>query len=253
MEDKYYFLGLIVDDFLDDNNLHNSFFAKAFKWAQRAVRNIRLDVFQHPKTVLLDVTERRTIVLPDGYVDWTKVAAKRGQYAVTLAVNDDMTINERHIGDDVVKGLLSQNMPNGIDFSQYGGYTFFNYNGVNMPCIGGGLQSKGHFKFVDNGACKEIFLDYDYSLKQVYLEYITDGLSPCKETVVHPYEYDYILAFMEEMYAKKNDPKATNYSKEEAGRDVFFAERKMRGRFNNLDPKTLITISRSEARLTPKL
>jgi len=255
MSDKsqVYFLSTCVDDFLSDNDLHNGFFQKALKWAQRAVREIRLDVFQHPKTVLLNVTERNTIVLPEGFVDWTKVGVKKGQYVVTLALNDDLNTLERHKNDDKVIGLLSQHMPNGTNLNTYGGYSFYNFNGMSFLGYGGGLPSKGYFKIVDHGECKEMYLDYDYNYKQVYVEYITDGIKPCEHTVLHPYEYDYVLAYMEMMYEKKNNPKATNYSKDEAGRDLFFAEKKLRARYNELDPRTLITMSRAEARVTTKL
>lgn len=251
---KYYAVATVVDDFLDDYNLHNGFFQKALKWALRAVREIRLDTFQHPKTLLLDVTERRTVVLPDGFVDWTKIAVKKGQYAITLAVNDDLTIGERSKNDtDVVTGLLSQHMPNGTNLSAYGGFMFNNFNGTNFLGFGGGLPSKGYCKVVDHGDCKEIYLDYDYNYKQVYLEYITDGIEPCGETVIHPYEYNYVMAFMADRYENLNNPKATVISKDEAGKDLYFAGKQLRGRYNDLDPRTIITMDRKEARVTTKL
>lgn len=253
-KNKYYALGTVVDDFLDDNNLHNGFYQKALKWALRAVREIRLDVFQQPKTLLLDVTERRTVVLPGGFVDWTKVAVKKGQYAITLALNDDLNMLDRKANEpDVIRGLLSQHMPNGTDLNAYGGFMFYNYNGTNFLGFGGGLPGKGFFKFIDHGDCKELLLDYDYNYQQVYLEYITDGIEPCAETFIHPYEYNYVMAFMEDRYENKNNPKATVASKFESGRDLFYAERQLRGRYNELDPRTLITMSRQEARVTTKL
>lgn len=250
---KYYTLGTIVDDFLDDNSLHNSFWHKGLKWAQKALRDIRLDIFQHPKTVLLTVTERKTVVLPDGFVDWTKIAVKAGQYAVTIAINDDLTINERSTNESTISGLLSQHMPNGTDMSQYGGYNFYNFNGSDLFSAGGGLPSKGFCKFVDHGDCKEILLDYDYPYNQVYIEYITDGLEPCKETFIHPYEYDYIFAYLEMKYEKKNNPKATINSRNEAERDVYFEGLKLKARYNDLTPRDVLTMSRTEARLTTKL
>jgi hypothetical protein len=252
-KNKYYALGSIVDDFIDDNDLHQSFWHKALKWGIRAVREIRLDIFQHPKTEILTVTERKTVVLPAGFVDWTKVAVKRGQYVITLAVNDELASQERSAHEDTVRGLLSQHLPNGTDFGQYGGYYFYNFNGNTLASIGGGLPSKGHFKVFDHGDCKELLLDYDYSYSTVYLEYITDGIDPCKETIIHPYEYEYVMAFMDMMYEKKNNPKATNYSKEDAARDVHFAGKKLRGRFNDLSPRDILTMSRAEARMTTKL
>lgn len=252
-EIKPYAIATVVDDWLDDNNLHNSFWQKGLKWALRAVRRIRLDVFQHPKTELLTVTERKTVVLPEGYVDWVKIAVKCGQYAITLAVNDDLTTSERSNNESTVRGLLSQHMPNGTDFGQYGGYPLYNYQGSNLYAIGGGLPSKGYFKIVDHGSCKEMLLDYDYTYSQVYIEYITDGIEPCKETIIHPYEYDYLLAYMDMMYEKKNNPKATIASKDEADKDVFWAGKELRARYNDLSPRDILTMSRAEARMTTKL
>lgn len=249
---KYYRLSACVDDFLDEKDLHNSFYQKSLKWAIKAVKEIRFDIFQQPITKILPVTERKTVVLPDDFVDWLKVGVKKGQYVITLAVNAELAESERHVGDTTVLGLLSQNMPNGTDFSRYGGYLFNNFNGTSFLGCGGGLPSKGYFKVVDNGNCKEIILDYDYSFPQVYLEYISDGIA-CGETIIHPYEYDYIFKYMESRYERNNNPKATNYTKETADRDLFDEGLKLRARYNDLDPKTLITLSRSEARMTTKL
>lgn len=252
-KNRYYRLASVVDDFLSENDLHNGFFQKALKWGQKAVRDIRLDIFQEPKTELLTVTERKTVVLPGGFVDWTKVGIKRGQYIFTLALNDELATNDRSVSDSTMNGILSQHMPNGTDFGQYGGYYFNNFNGSNFLAVGGGLPSKGYFKVVDHGECKEMYLDYDYPYTQVYLEYINDGIDPCEETIIHPYEYDYVFAYMEARYEKKNNPKATNFTKDEADKDLYFAGLKLRGRYNNLDPKTLITMSRAESRMTTKL
>jgi|SRR6185369_9497008 len=250
---RYYSLSAICDDFLDENELHSSFYQKSLKWAIKAVKEIRFDIFQQPCTKLLTVTERKTVVLPADFVDWLKIGIKRGQYVITLALNDDLSSAERHVGDNTIAGLLSQHMPNGTDFNQYGGYYFNNFNGSNFMSFGGGLPSKGFFKVIDNGNCKELFLDYDYPYPQVYLEYISDGIDPCGETIIHPYEQDYIFAYMEYRYERKNNPKATNYTKDEAGKDLFDEGRKLRARYNDLDPKTLISLSRSQARMTTKL
>jgi hypothetical protein len=252
-KERYYLLSTVVDDFIDDFDLSHGFWMKALKWGQRAVREMRLGIYQEPKTVLLDVTERRTVVLPDGFVDWCIVSVKRGQYAITLAVNDDLATHPRTSTSSYVGGLLSQSKPNGLNFDQYGGYTLLNNNGATLASYGGGLPSKGHFKYVDRGECKELLMDYDYNFSQVYVEYITDGLDPCEETVIHPYEYKYIMAFMEHMYEKRNNPKATRSSIDEAGRDLFFAERELRGRYNDITPRDMLTMSRAEARLTTKL
>lgn len=244
----------IVDQFLIENDLHNGWFPKALAWALRGLREIRLDSWQDVKTVLLPVTDRKTVVLPDGFVDWTKVAAKNGQYYMTLGVNSQLTGLDRTAASKNVAGLLSQHLPNGIAFSSYGGgYDFYNFSSTSFFGVGMGLPSKGYFKVVDHGGCKELLMDYDFYLKEVYLEYITDGLDPCGQTVVSPYLYDYLIKYMELRYEDKNNPKATESSIYRKEQDLFWAEKKIRMRRNNLDPQTLLNLTRQETRLTPHM
>lgn len=256
-KNNYNQVSAIVDQFLIENDLHNGMFPKCLAWAMRGLREISLDSFQDIKTALLNVTDRKTVLLPEGFVAWTKVAAPRGQYAITLGVNSEMTLLPRTIASKSVSGLLSQHQPNGIDFSAYGGglggYNFLNFNGSTFFGIGGGLPSKGYFRVLDTGTCKELLMDYDYSLPQVYLEYITDGFDPCGQTVVSPYLYDYLIKYIGHEYEKKNNPKANESSIFRTGQDVHYAERRIRARNNNLDPKTLLNLTRKETRLTPHM
>lgn len=246
-------LASIVDQFIIENSLGNGWFNLCLAYACRGLREVKLDMAQDVKTALLDVTDRKTAVLPDSFVDWTKVAVRRGQYFITLGINAELNELPRTTSSPSVTGLLSQHLPNGLEFSAYGGFSFFNFNGGSFDSFGSGLPSKGYFKVVDRGSCKELLIDYDYGFKQVYLEYITDGFDPCSETVVHPYLYDYVLKYIEMKFEKKNNPKATAFSISEAEKDVFWAEKRIRARRNNLDPQTLINLSRQETRLTPHI
>jgi hypothetical protein len=250
----FYKVSAIVDQFLIDNDLPNGFFPKALSWVLRGLREIKLDTVGDVKTVLLNVTDRKTANLPDNFVDWTKVGVRVGQYVVVLGVNDDLNTLPRTSSSPSVAGLMSQHMPNGIDFSQYQGYDFYNFSEGPLYGIGQGLPSKGYFKVHDNGTCKELLIDYDYSFSTIYLEYITDGLSDCGgDTVVSPYLFDYLVKFCDMMYEKKNNPKATNWSKSEAERDVYWAEKRLRARNNKITPQDILNITRQEARLTPHL
>lgn len=245
-------LSAIVDQFLIENDLHDGFFPKALAWACRGLREIKLDVAQDVRTALLDVTERKTVKLPQDFVDWVKVGVPHGQYVIQIGINDELNGLGRTTTSPTVRGLASQHLPNGISMESY---TFMNYGGSSiLGCfVGGSLPSKGYFKLFDDGNCKELLMDYDYSPSQVYIEYITDGLDPCGDTIVSPYLYDYVFKFIEFRYEKKNNPKATNFSIQEAERDVFWAEKKIRARKNNLDPQTVLNLSRQETRLTPHL
>lgn len=243
----------IVDHFLAMNSLSEHWFQWALAAGLWQLREINLDVWQDVKTKELPVTDRKTAILPDDYVDWVKIGFKHGQYVITLSVNDELAMGKRSPDDQVVAGLLSQNLPNGLNFGSYGGYYFLNSNGGSMLGIGGGFRTKGEFKIASYGDCKEILLDYDYNIPTVYLEYITDGFDPCGETILNPYLCDYFLKGIEFTYEEKKNPSRTESSIDRKARDLFEAERKVRARRNNLDPKTILNMSRAEVRMTPHI
>lgn len=250
---QYYKLASVVDHWLIENDLGSGWFAKGLVWAIRGLREVKLDTWQDVLTELFPVTERNTVILPPSFVDWVKIGTPYGQYAKTMSINDDLNLLDRSPNDSVVSGLLEQNLPNGIDVGAYQGYNFSNYNGSCFFGIGGGFITKGHFKVHDDGQCKKLLMDYDYPFDNVYVEYITDGFNPCGETVISPYLYDYIIKYMDLRYEEKNNPKATESSIYRKGRDVFQAERRIRARRNNLDPKTLLDLTRKETTLTIRM
>lgn len=250
---KYLKISAIVDQFLIDNDLTEHWFQKALSWALYGLRELHLDTWQDVKTALLDVTDRKTVTLPADFVDWVKVGVRHGQYVVTLAVNDALNELPRTSDSPSVAGLLSQNLPNGLGMDAYTGYIFANYGGSSFPSFGEGLPSKGYFKVHNNGNCTELLMDYDYRFTQVYVEYITTGFDPCGETVLHPYYVDYVLKYIEYKYEDKNNKSATESSIYRKEQDLYWAEKKVRMRKNDLDPATLLTISRSQTRFTPKI
>ena len=248
---KYLKIGSIVDQFLIDNDLPDKFFAKGLSWALWGLRELHLDVFQDVKTCLLPVTDRKTVIAPADYVDWTKVAVKYGQYVVTLSLNDKLSRLERSVDDVTYMNPFGK--PNGIDIESYSGYYMFNHAGSAVLSYGSGLPSKGTFNVVKRDSCYELILDYDLACNEIYLEYITDGFDPCKETVLNPYFADYVLKYIEFKYEEKSNPSRNESSIYRKGRSLWDAEQKVRGRVNSIDPATMIAISRRETRLTPKI
>lgn len=251
---KYHKIGSIVDQFISDNFLTQQYYPKALSKALWGLRELRLDTWQDVKTVLLTITDRRTVVLPGDFVDWVKVGVKRGQYCITFGTNDALATTSRTADDSSIGGLLSQSLPNGFDINSYGGgYYFFNYSNTSVFGIGSGLPSKGYFKVHNNGDCKELLLDYDILGTEIYLEYITDGFDPCSETVVNPYFADYVLKCIEFWYEEKVNPNRTEASIQRKGRELFTATRKASGRVNQIDKQTMLNISRANVRFTPKV
>jgi hypothetical protein len=235
---KYYKLGAVVDNFLAENDLPNGWWAKCLLWAIRGLRELHLDhPIQDAKTILLDVTDRNTVVLPSDFVDWV-IVSRAGDKIVTLGVNgriNPLRDNVNHSTRDDA-GFYLSNYKNGAIFS-----------------YGVAVSAQGAFRVEDNGACKQLILDIPMGPDQIYLEYITDGFNPCGETTIHPYIYNYLILYLEYQYEDKNNPKATESSKYRKSQDLFFATKEVRGRFFNLDPQTFLNLVRENTTLALKI
>lgn len=243
----------VVDHLLFKKSIPGAFFQWCLEMGLWKLRELKLDTWQDVCTELLDVTDRNTVILPNSFVDWTKVGRLVGQYVVTLGTNSELN-NLNRVGNDArVAGLLSQNLPNGIDAGSYIGYTFMNFRGTSVFGLGAGFPAKGTFKVHDNGISKELLLDYDFQCSQIYLEFITDGFNPCGETVLNPYLCDFFLKSMEAAWEEDKAPDRTEASIYRKNNERDMAERVVRARRNDLDPKTLLQLSRSETRFTPKI
>jgi hypothetical protein len=236
---KFYKLASVVDDFLAENDLPNGWWNKMLLFAIRGLRELHIDTPIHDAvTILLPVTDRNTVVLPADYVDWC-IVSKPGNKIVTLGVNgaiNPLRDNVNHSTRDDI-GFYLANYKNGAIFS-----------------YGIGVSAQGAFRTDDKGTCKELILDIPSGCPdQIYLEYITDGFNPCGETTIHPYIYDYLIMYLEYQYEDKNNPKATESSKWRKSQDVFFAEKKVRGRFFGLSPQTFLNLVRENTTLAVKV
>jgi hypothetical protein len=250
---KFYSLAAVVDQWLIENDLKGNYFPKGLAWAIRGLRELEFDSWPHVKTMLLNVTDRRTVVLPDNFVDWCRVALKYGQYALDLGHNSDMLVGDRAANENFVRGLPKYGLPTGVDFANYSYLSYANYGGMTLDVVNSGFLTKGAFKYHDNGQCKELLLDYDYGFKQVYIEYISDGFDPCGETIIHPYTYDYVFKYIDARYENKGNPNATEASRFRLNREVKDAERVVRARGNNVTPTDLENIVREFTTLALKM
>lgn len=254
VENQHNTISAIVDHVLFKKTLTDHWFQWFLEMGLWHLRELKLDTWQDVKTELIEVSDRRTVILPPGFQDWVVVAIPVGQYAVTLGINSKLKLGNRSTSDTIVKGLLSQNLPTGLDFEAYGGYTLHNFNRSSVQCVGQGLNiQKGTFRFVDHKTYKELLLDYDFNQTHVYLEYITDGFDPCGETILNPYFCDYVKKGMEFSWEEEKNRSRTEASIERKAKDLRDAYRLVRARKNNLDPQTIINLTRQQTRFTPHI
>jgi hypothetical protein len=251
-EGKHNTITAVVDHVMFKKTLPESWFQWFLEMGLWHLRELKLDVFQDVKRGLYPVTDRKTVVLDPCFVDWVIVGAKVGQYYVAMGLNDKLNLLDRSSNSsDVVAGLLSQNLPNGLNSNSYTGYNF-NYNGSALSFVSG-FHTKGSFRVHNAGKYKELILDYDYPHDHVYMEWITDGFEPCGETLVDPYFCDYLRKCMEFEWEQEKEPNRTESSIRRRGAAMEIAMAKVRGRKNDLDPQTLLNISRAQTRLTAKI
>lgn len=258
-QNDFYKLSNLVNEWIADNDLTEHWHAKMLSFLMKGFRHLSLHSWQEPYSSWLTVGDLYTATLPENYVMWTKVGLKVGQYVKVLGVNAEMHELQRSAEDDVVSSLPLYQMPNGIDIANYGGpgYDFLNVGGSGSSCqgYGGGLPSKGHYKFVQRGdSTWEIEFDYDVRVgSDIIVEYISDGFNPNGETIVNALVANYCHAVMDFKYEEKFNPTRTEASITRMGRALAHQEFLVRAAKNDLDPKTMITISRREARFSPHL
>lgn len=255
----FYKISNLVDEWIADNELTEHWYQKMLSFTLKGLRHVSLHSWQEPYSVWLTVSDLYTATLPQNYVKWTKVGLKIGQYIKILAVNGEMHKLQRTPDDLIVSSLPLYQMPNGIDFSNYAGYDFFNINGngTTLPGFGSGgsLPAKGHFQVVQRGdSTWELTFDYDVRIgTDVIVEYISDGFNPNGESIVNAVLANYIHAVMDFKYEEKFNPNRNESSIRRMGRNLHDQEVLVRASRNDLDPKTMITVTRRETRFSPKI
>lgn len=226
---KLYKLSSVVDNFLIENDLSNSWFNKSLVWAMRGIREISLDTFQQAQSDHFPITNTNTVILPPGFVDFVIISGYNNGRCDTWCVQSDLDLLPRALGP-----TASQD-----GFSEVGYWL----QGCNVFSYGKPIYTRDRFKVVDTGGVKILKMDISTRVPEIYLEWVGDGINLCGETIIHPYVYDYLIKYIEEQYEDKNNPKATEASKLRKQQDRYFAEKRLRARTSNLDFNTLVNIA----------
>lgn len=256
--EKYFAISSIVDQCCIDLSLPtDKFFNKLLSWGLWSYAQIKLDTDYQAKTESLTVSDVNTVRLPVDCVAITKIGIPTGQYVRTLSVCPELSAQERlpnspEFSYHAPPGTL----PNGIDVGGYGGtYVFNNYGGRTLWGVSGHLPNRGHYKLVrrQNGE-QELLLDAGLASTQIYVEYISLGINPCGSTICHPFLADYVRKSIHHEYQKfLRGPEHSEAAIQRTGRDLWDAEKIVRGRTSNLGKNELLMILRKYYRLTPHI
>jgi len=250
---KYYTISAIVDRCLDDNELPDHYFDKFLGWGLWALREINLDDAQEPKTVRLSMNNTRLVELPKDYIDWVVIGIQIGEQVKTLGVNESMvglTGEDRTLGNPTSFQRLGINdLPNGINVTNYGGYAL---SGTGAFSIGGGIDYKGYFKVFKRSHGHTIQFSSLVNKTDVYVEYISDGFNPNKETTINPYFANYLRCAINKEWAENKPIREQSVSEiRRRGSDAFYAHKNLRGRVSDLDPQSMLNSQRRYYQLTP--
>lgn len=174
----------IVSQYLNSSDRSSHEFARCYNVAVRGIENeFNLDVQGQFLTVLLDVQPNKTVQLPVGYINYSKVGVvnQAGEF-VTLKRNDQLSNYHAIYYDQAnrnagVPSINSFGTPYGFDNFSYNNLYYFNFwnygTSFNLYGLDSGTATVGTFK-IDIGA-DVILLDPQFCYPQVLLEYLSDG------------------------------------------------------------------------------
>jgi len=255
-KNTFFKIAAIVDQACIDLDLPvDKYFNKFLSWALFGLVDLKMDAANDVITELLPISDVNTVTLPENYVDWVKIGIPYGQYVKVLAVNDDLSTQDRTLDNpEFSKNFVPGWLPNGIDAANYIPYAFTNFGGGSLFGFGGALPQQGHYKVVGRpGNAYEILLDAGLDATHLYVEYIGLGIKPGGETVINPMLGEYVRARIHHEYEKFKSPAQRSESAiARTGRYLWEQEQKVRGRTNKLTPADVLTMLRKNYRLTNK-
>jgi hypothetical protein len=256
-KNRFFKAAALVDKYCIDRDLPvDKYFNKFLSRLLFGIVDLKMDAANDVITVLLPISDVNTVTLPENYVNWVKIGIPYGQYVKTLCINDDLSTQDRTLGNpEFSKEYPPGWLPNGTDISDYGGYYFSNYGGDSLFSIGGGLPQSGHIKVVQRpGSVYEILLDAGIPAENLYVEYIGLGINPCGETVLSPMLGEWAISYLDHQYERFMPPaQRSETAIQRTGRELWHQEQKVRGRTQTLTPDDLLRITRRSYRLTNKV
>jgi hypothetical protein len=171
-------------------------------WALNGAKTFHIDQAKEVRTEILDLTAHKSIILPDSYVDWVKVGIKCGDTVKTFTHDTSIATHF-----DCVAGVKQENLPcyDEVDLFELdtSSDTHLFHNilatdfGVDIPVFGLAYKSNGLGYFTVHREVGEIqFRAIMPKNSKIYLEYISDGWDPNKETVINPLAFDLVVKYV---------------------------------------------------------
>lgn len=156
------------------------------------------------KTVALNMKPWKAIELPVDCVDWISIGIQCGEDIKTF-VKDVYSVALLHETDSTGQKVANEPCPDYFDFSDWEtednqNLPFYNLNSDGEDpgkLFGLMVKDNGLAYFTENknkDSCEIQFRGKLPSTTKIYLQYLSSGINPCGETLVHPYFKEYIIA-----------------------------------------------------------
>jgi hypothetical protein len=190
MAEQIYTLGSVVREALVDAGETTMIkYAKWYMWAERIYRQFNLTTSPKIDIVTLKMTPYNAILLPNKCVSLLKVGIQRGDKVFQFSKSPDIALKQK-VADDghkIKNKFVSLQKPNGTNPSLYspmiGSYGYG--RGYGFGVAWNLMQSRPTYRFDE--ASNTIQFDSSVSIDQeIYIEYMTDGLDVCDETLISP-------------------------------------------------------------------
>lgn len=193
--------------------------------ANTFLEEFNIDTAQELKTVKLEMDSHRKVMLPDDYIDFSKVGIQVGDRVRLLTYNAELAKLP------ACENEATANIYRPIDADEFG-VPFINYRGHELVGYG-----KGHYKegFIIDRGLRIIRFGTEINVGNIYLEYISNQVEVCAETPVNPLAKDALQNWiLWHYYLHRKDPIYPQYEQY-----YYRAERKMH---NRMDPFSIADI-----------
>ena len=177
----------IVSQYLNSADRSHHDFARLYNIGVRGCENeFNLDIQGQFLTVLLDVQPNKTVELPTGYINYSKIGIVNGVGEFVCLKRNDQLSNyhaiyydqtNRNAGVPTINSMTNPFLPNGNTGYNVGYFYNFWQQGTSFNLYGlpSGTATVGTYK-IDLGA-NVILLNLDFNYPQVLLEYLSDGFN----------------------------------------------------------------------------
>lgn len=204
----------IINDALTDcqGGMHRQF--QFLRWGQKYAEELSFDFSRDIRTVKLNFKPWKSIELPVDCIDWVLVGIQDGEDVKTFVKDDYIPLIFQQDATKNNQFLPNQPPSYSSDLTQLPTQADYMFPYLNLTSLGEdpgklfGLVVKdnglGYFTENRNKDVSELqFSGRDIDLtKPVYLMYVSNIWDPKKETLIHPYQAEYIVAGTLKEYEK---------------------------------------------------